>query len=133
MRFLALIALLTALNGEWIVVDTHTIKAGIEFPASSYDTGVTSTYVITVLEDQITNPLKQIAAFKVVLMLETGYTITRVLKEWEQTEVESASGEAKMKAIVLKVALKDWEHWDLEIFKSEVSYKLKSEKNTSEL
>ena len=119
------IILLQLAGSLWIAVETHDISPSVYFSPIPNDDTVTSTYAITILEEEVPRPLSEIDAFKVEITLESGYTITRVLHEWELEEVEDSSGIGTQKAIALEVVIEGWDHWELEIFKVEAWCRLK--------
>ncbi len=119
------IPLLLLAEEGWIKVDTHSVKSALEFSDIPGDDSVTSTYTLAALEDAIASPPEKIAVFKIEIVLESGYTITRVQDDWKEIIVPSASGETQMKAIELEVVLEGWSYWDMEVFTANVWYKLK--------
>lgn len=118
--------LFAALNG-WVKVEVHSVQTAVKFSPIFGDQTVTSTYVITVLEDEISSEMEEIDSFRIEIILKSGYTITRVLKNWERITIASASGTVEMEALELKVMIEGWDYWDLEVFKTNVWYRVKSE------
>ena len=101
----SLALLMFAVSSSWIKGETYDVKASLNFSDIPGDNSVISTYDVIILDEKIPVPLEDVDSFKVEIILASGYSITRVLSEWDETIVESASGSARMKAILLKVTL----------------------------
>lgn len=111
--------------GEWIEVETFNVVTSLEFSPVLGDDTVKSTYTITILEEKLPEDLTGLESFKVELILESGFEISGVLKEWRRTEIETPSGVYKLKGAELDLIVDGWDYWDVEIFTVKVWYKLK--------
>jgi len=123
--FLLGIILLQIVGGQWIALEVFDYKTGVRFSPIPGDETVTSTYTIYILEESVPVSLDKVKSFKLEITLKSGYTITRVLDEWEFTRVEIGEGEERLSAVELTVVVEGWDNWDLEIFKVEAWMKLK--------
>ena len=119
------LALMQMPNAEWHQVEPFEVKSALEFSPIQGDDAVTSSYFITILEEQIPVSLDKVAAFRVEIVLKSGYSISNVVNEWKKVEVESASGILKMNAIELAVVVEGWNYWDMEVFSTVICYKTK--------
>lgn len=119
------IALLQIPTGNWTEVENYNVVTSLEFSPVIGDETVTSTYTITVLEEKLPEDLTGLEAFRVELVVESGYTISGVIKEWRRIEIESPSGLYNHKAVEMELVIAGWDYWDLEIFTVNVWYKLK--------
>ena len=126
-RIIVSILLLQGIESQWIEVQPFNIKTSLQFSPIEGDDTVISSYIITVLEAQIPQSLDQISAFRVEVILESGYSISSVVDEWRRVEVESASGLEKMKAVEMTMVIEGWDYWEFDYFTVNVWYKLRAE------
>ena len=110
---------------DWTAVEPFNVVTSLEFSPIMGDETVTSTYTVWVLEDKLPEDITGIKSFKVELILESGYTLSGVMKNWQRTEVETASGFYKLPAVMFDLVIDGWDYWDIEIFTLRVWYKLK--------
>jgi hypothetical protein len=125
MLFIFCLLLLNLIGSEWIEVKAHNVKTEIRFSPIPDDNTVISTYTVYVLEAEMKHPLSQIDAFKVEIVLESGFSITKVFDHWETETITSPEGDRRLKAVVLKLIMEEWEFWDIEIFKVSAWYRTK--------
>ena len=126
-RLILSILLLQGIESQWIEVQPFDIKTSIQFSPIEGDDTVISSYTITVLEEQIPQSVDEIKSFRVEVILESGYSITGIVDEWREVEVESASGLEKMKAVEMTIVIEGWDYWEFDIFTVNVWYKLRED------
>ena len=119
------IALLQIPTGDWTEVENYNVVTSLEFSPVIGDETVTSTYTVTVLEEKLPEDLTGLESFRIELVVESGFTLSGVIKEWRRIEIESPSGLYKHKAVEMDLIIAGWDYWDLEIFTVNVWYKLK--------
>ena len=120
------LALLQISESNWIQIDYFDHKTAVKFSPIPDDQTVTLTYTIFILEETLPQRLDNIENFKAEVTLESGFTITKVLHEWERVKVQSPDGVETLDAVKLNIVLEEWENWDLNIFKILVWIKLKN-------
>lgn len=125
MKVLLSFILLQLAVSPWKSVDVFDVKTAVEYSAIEGDNRATSTYIVYILEEQIPQSFTNIGSFKVVITLESGFTITRVVDEWRYENVELPYTSEDAKAIAFDILVDGWTNWDVRIFKTEVWFKLK--------
>ncbi len=128
LRVLLLLAIMAGILDDWVEVEVYDVITELEFSPVPGDDSVTSRYIVKILENSLPRELDEIESIKINIILGSGYSITKVVDEWERVEVESASGEFRMKALQIVLVLNEWDFWDVEIFTAKAWYKLKKGK-----
>jgi len=123
--FLSFILLQLAVS-PWKSVDVFDVKTSVEYSQIGRDNVAVSTYAVYILEEQIPRSFTDIESFKVVITLESGFTITRVVDKWKIEEVVLPGTSETASSIVLEIVVDGWTNWDVKIFKTEVSFKVKT-------
>ena len=123
--FLSFILLQLAVS-PWKSVDVFDVKTSVEYSQVGGDNVAVSTYTVYILEEQIPRSFTDIESFKVVITLESGFTITRVVDKWKIEEVVLPGTSETASSIVLEIVVDGWTNWDVKIFKTEVSFKVKT-------
>lgn len=123
---LSTFALLQTSEPDWIQIDYYDYKSAVKFSPIPDDEAVTLTFTVFILEESLPQSIESIDSFRTEITLESGFTITKVLKDWELVKVESPDGVETMDAISLKIVLDEWENWELNIFRVLVWLKLKN-------
>ena len=120
---LLIAAYLPAAESEWIPVEPYNVTMKLKFSEDPHDSSVVSTYEITLLQREIPDSLNNISGFKVEIILESGYSIIRVLDKWTLSETASPAEESRYKTVVLSVDIRGWDYWELDLFAANVWYK----------
>lgn len=107
-------------------MDVFDVKTSVEYSQIGRDNVAVSTYAVYILEEQIPRSFTDIESFKVVITLESGFTITRVVDKWKIEEVVLPGTSETASSIVLEIVVDGWTNWDVKIFKTEVSFKVKT-------
>ena len=126
-------------QSEWTTVKPFRVDTEYEFSRIPGDNTVVSAYSITILRKEIPLPLSQISAFKVEIILESGFSITRVLKNWETgefslpTDTTSTEGEKLLETVILTVDIRGWDYWEFDIFAVNVWYKSSAKRDRKKI